>query len=61
MTKNKGGGVRLISPMKLTHIDDKLVKNIMQEYKLHNADVLVRDDITVDDLIDAIEGNRKYV
>lgn len=44
--------------MKLTHIDDKLVKNIMQEYKLHNADVLVRDDITVDDLIDAIEGNR---
>lgn len=33
----------------------------MQEYKLHNADVLVRDDINVDDLIDAIEGNRKYV
>lgn len=24
-------------------------------------DVLIRDDITVDDLIDVIEGNRKYV
>ena len=35
---------------------------IMQEYKMHNADVLVRDaDCTVDDLIDAIEGNRKYI
>lgn len=34
----------------------------MSEYKIFNADVLVRDpDVTVDDLIDAIEGNRKYI
>ena len=35
---------------------------IMSEYKIHNADVLIRDpNVTVDDLIDAIEGNRKYI
>lgn len=34
----------------------------MAEYKMFNADVLVRDpDVTVDDLIDTIEGNRKYI
>jgi len=55
------GGVRLISLKQLTHIDEKLVKNIFQEYKIHNADVLVREDVFVDDIIDAIEGNRKYV
>jgi ribosome-interacting GTPase 1 len=28
---------------------------------MHNADVLVHDDSTIDDLIDIVEGNRKYV
>ena len=46
---------------KLTHLDDKLVKNILSTYKIHNAEVLLRDNYTVDDLIDTIEENRKYV
>ena len=33
----------------------------MHEYKLHNAHVTFRGDYDVDDLIDVIEGNRKYV
>ena len=57
----KFGGVKLNSTKKLTHLNDKVVKNILSEYKIHNADVLVHDDSTIDDLIDAIEGNRKYV
>ena len=32
----------------------------VQEYKIHNAEVLFREDASVDDLIDVIEGNRKY-
>lgn len=28
---------------------------------MHNVDLLIREDISVDDLIDIIEGNRKYV
>lgn len=33
----------------------------MQEYKMHNCHVTLRGDYDVDDLIDVIEGNRKYV
>lgn len=32
-----------------------------QEYKIHNCDLLFKEDSTVDDLIDVIEGNRRYV
>ncbi len=33
----------------------------MQEYKIHNCDLLFKEDCSVDDLIDVIEGNRRYV
>lgn len=61
ITTGKGGGVRLNSITKLSHLDERVVKNVLNEYKIFNADVLVRDDCTVDDLIDCIEGNRKYI
>ncbi len=32
-----------------------------QEYKIHNAEVLFREDCDADDLIDVIEGNRRYI
>jgi ribosome-interacting GTPase 1 len=34
---------------------------ILSGYRIHNAEVLFREDCGVDDLIDVIEGNRKYV
>jgi ribosome-interacting GTPase 1 len=37
-----------------------MVKNIFQEYKIHNAHVKFNGDYDVDELIDSIEGNRKY-
>ena len=36
--------------------DEKTVKNVLSEYKIHNADILIHDDSSVDDLIDVIEG-----
>jgi small GTP-binding protein len=57
----KTGGVRINSMVDLTHIDLKLVQGICQLYRIFNADFLFRQDITVDQLIDVIEGNRKYV
>ena len=38
-----------------------MVKNVMHEYKIHNVEVLFRGDYDVDDLIDVIEGNRRYL
>lgn len=61
INKTKVGGVNLVSTGRLTHLDQTMVKAITQEYKINNADIIVRGDYTVDDLIDAIEGNRKFV
>lgn len=51
----KTGGIKLncLTPPK--YIDEKLVSSILKDYKVHNADVMIRDEnITVDDLIDVI-------
>ncbi|KAG8656492.1 hypothetical protein MANES_04G143600v8 [Manihot esculenta] len=59
--KKKTGGISFNSTLPLTHVDEKLCYQILHEYKIHNAEVLFREDATVDDLIDVIEGNRKYM
>lgn len=38
-----------------------MVRSIFAEYRIHNAHVKFNGDYDVDDLIDAIEGNRKYM
>ena len=34
---------------------------MLNEFKIINADVVIREDISVDQLIDVIEANKKYV
>lgn len=59
----KTGGIKLnlITPPK--HLDEKIVSAILKDYKVHNADVLVRDEnCTVDDFIDLInEQHMSYI
>ncbi len=38
-----------------------MTKEILMEMKLLNAEVVIREDITIDRLIDAVQGNRIYV
>ena len=59
--QQKAGGIKFTSTCALTRMDEKLVHNILHEYKIFNAEVLVREDVTADQLIDVIEGNRKYL
>ncbi|WP_292463720.1 GTP-binding protein [Methanolobus sp.] len=54
------GGVTISSTVDL-EMPDELIKTILGEYKIHNAHVLVRESINVDQLIDIIMGNRVYV
>lgn len=44
-----------------TNLDLDMVKAILAEYRIHNADITLRYDATEDDLIDVIEGNRVYI
>jgi len=57
----KTGGISFTSTVELTHCDEQLCSQILQEYRIHNADILFREDASVDEFIDIIEGNRKYL
>jgi len=63
LKKKDKGGVNLTHSGNFTpsHLDSETVKAILGEYKIHNADVTLREDSTVDDLIDIVEGNRVYI
>ena len=42
-------------------MSDDTIKAILKEYKVNNAEVNLRGRVGVEDLIDAIEGNRVYI
>jgi len=56
-----GGGLSFNSTCPLTHLNERLIRGILHEYKIFNAEVLVREDCTVDEFIDVVEGNRSYL
>lgn len=58
--KKARGGVNVSSTVDLS-LDEDTIRTVLEEYRIHSADVLIREDIDVDRLIDAIQGNRKYV
>lgn len=62
LKRKEKGGLNITSThgLERSHMNDDLVKTICAEYRISNADIHFRCDGTVDDLIDVIEGNRKY-
>ncbi len=62
VTKSPQGGRGGITiACKLTRISESTIKGILDVYKLHSANVLIREDVGADELIDAVAGNRHYV
>jgi len=59
--EKKGGGIAFNSTCNLTKCDEKMVRMILAEYKIHNAEVLFREDATMDQFIDVISGTRIYM
>lgn len=63
--KKKTGGIMIsCSGCTLTQFGDDpeySIRGILHEYRIHNCDMLFREDCTPDELIDVIEGNRKYI
>ncbi|CAE7650281.1 DRG1, partial [Symbiodinium microadriaticum] len=62
--KKAGGGVKFNATVPLTKFGDdpgESVSRILHQYRVHNAEVLFREDCTVDQFIDVLEGNRRYI
>jgi|TARA_B100002003_G_C14091215_1_gene524893 hypothetical protein len=60
ITKTSRGGIRIGKTVKLDMKDETIIA-MMKEFRLNNADILIRDKIDEDQLIDVIEGNRSYI
>ncbi|CAI7643609.1 unnamed protein product [Penicillium crustosum] len=60
--KKDKGGIAITSTQPLTHIDNDEIKAVMGEYKISSADISIRCDATIDDLIDVLEAkSRSYI
>lgn len=57
----QSGGIAFTATVPMTKTSEKVARSVLKEYKIHNADLLVREDITVDELIDVIDDNRQYL
>ncbi|KAL9602567.1 MAG: hypothetical protein Q9219_001711 [cf. Caloplaca sp. 3 TL-2023] len=59
----KAGGMKITFQSPPKNLDEKMLYNILRDYKLLNCEVLVRDEnATVDDFIDVImKDHRKYI
>jgi len=54
------GGITFSSAVQ-TDLTVDVIKSVCHEYKIHNADFALRGKCTIDEIIDCIEGNRKYI
>ena len=61
ITKKPRGGIDIGTTVKLTKISHETIKAMLKEFRLENSSIVIREDINDDQLIDAIEGNKRYV
>jgi len=59
ITKRARGGITINKTLH-SELDDNIIKAILREYKIHNADVILREDMPVERFIDALMTNRRY-
>ena len=55
------GGIDVHITKKQTHMNAEQIADIISQFKVNNANVVVRDDITPEDLVDHLAGNRVYI
>ena len=59
--KTGSDGISVNALVKMTKMTADTVKKVLQEFDIHNARVMVHEDVSYDQLIDVLLQNRKYV
>jgi len=59
--KTNRGGIKITSTTPLTHLDLKTVQELASEFRIRNGEIIIKEDITLERLIDAFLGNRVYL
>jgi len=55
------GVIGVTTQVKQSILNEDLIKTIMNEYKKRNASVYLYEDLSPDEFIDGIQGNRNYI
>jgi len=61
VARKSKGGIELGSTVKLTKISKEEIRSVLSQFGVHNADVLIRENVTPEQLIDSMMKNRVYV
>ncbi|KAL3766072.1 hypothetical protein ACHAW5_007767 [Stephanodiscus triporus] len=62
VTRNEGGGIDYQEMVPQTKgMNAEVCRVVLKEFKVSCAQIILREDITVDQFIDVIEGNRAYI
>jgi hypothetical protein len=61
VNRSSQGGLGITAACKLTHLTEPTIRAMMNIYKINHGSVIIREDITDDQLIDVIAGNRRYI
>ena len=61
IVKTARGGINIGTTVKLTKIDKKTIESMLKEFRINNATIVIREDISADQLIDVVEGNKVYI
>ncbi|PLW79332.1 GTP-binding protein [Candidatus Woesearchaeota archaeon] len=59
--KTAKDGIRIGRTVQTPELDDVTVKGILKEFRINNAEVLIRTPISADEFIDCVEDNKKYM
>lgn len=61
MGKKSKGGVEINRTVQLTKLTDKMIVGVINEYGIHNASIVFRENADVEQLIDVLAANRRYL
>ncbi len=61
ITKTTRGGVQVRFAVRQTHLTEEYAEALVGEYGHTSAEVVIRADVTDEQLIDALAGNRVYI
>jgi small GTP-binding protein len=61
INRSSHGGLGITTTCNLTHLAESTVRGILNTYKINHGNVIIREDITDDQLIDVVAGNRRYI
>ena len=58
--KKHKGGINLTTSDRVS-LDDETITEVLRQYDYVNADVTIREDLTIDQLVDSLQDNREYL